>query len=792
MPIRANEIITEFKANTRELDAAFDKAERKASSFANNLSRSGFRNLESGFKGIANSSGVANIALGNLAATFAVRLVDSAAAAGRTLFDFNNRLEQTHIGFTTLLGSSQKATIHLKALQEFAKSTPFEFEDLVQASRRFNNMGIEAGRVIPILKAVGDAVSAAGGGKDEIDRVSLAISQMAAKGKVSAEEINQLAEAGVGGWRILEQQLGKTKGEIIKLAEEGKISSDLFIKAFERFSQVNFAGAMQKQSQTFNGAMSTIKDTLLLTGSQAIKPFTDRIRDLTVEMANLISTARDVPGVLGSFKQMWENAKDRDAVAAWKDFQKKKAEGFTAWGNEPQLTERQKQLLNDENNKPWLDTIAGISQRGKRQQILKPDQELIGMIGKGSGSGIKKRTANDYGEDFLESLRQQTAMLGATSEVQRATATMLGREYKGLDDNIRHLILTQAALLDQEKKKLNLQERLEKFRDDQLAEINELRGLNLTASSSVDQLIESFRKEGFALDESTEAILRNNAATKEALMIRRERSAIMDISGESFWDFGNGSFYSQSIKDMERQRLAGINMSGGGLTRPRTVLGTSEINQAQQQWSQMASHFTNLFDNAFTDLRERGWKGMLEGMAQDWLQNLQRMAAQAIATNLAGAILGGNSNGQQQNGQQQGGGGGFWGALANIGINVLGSAFGGWMGGKLGGTFNLGGGSSFTPGGTGLVRPRVVGARAEGGPILPGGSYLVGEQGPELVTPLSAGLVIPNHQLQGNNTTNNYSIHLHVSTPNGTLDKRSQQQVTSAMLEALQHAGRRK
>lgn len=33
------------------------------------------------------------------------------------------------------------------------------------------------------------------------------------------------------------------------------------------------------------------------------------------------------------------------------------------------------------------------------------------------------------------------------------------------------------------------------------------------------------------------------------------------------------------------------------------------------------------------------------------------------------------------------------------------------------------------------------GARAEGGPVLPGGAYLVGERGPELFTPASAGQI---------------------------------------------------
>jgi hypothetical protein len=41
-------------------------------------------------------------------------------------------------------------------------------------------------------------------------------------------------------------------------------------------------------------------------------------------------------------------------------------------------------------------------------------------------------------------------------------------------------------------------------------------------------------------------------------------------------------------------------------------------------------------------------------------------------------------------------------------------------------------------------------ARALGGPVSPGGSYLVGERGPELFTPSSSGNITPNHAMGGN------------------------------------------
>jgi hypothetical protein len=58
---------------------------------------------------------------------------------------------------------------------------------------------------------------------------------------------------------------------------------------------------------------------------------------------------------------------------------------------------------------------------------------------------------------------------------------------------------------------------------------------------------------------------------------------------------------------------------------------------------------------------------------------------------------------------------------------------------------------------TGIEERRFGGARALGGPVAPGGSYLVGERGPELFTPSSSGNITPNHAMGGNTITVNVS-----------------------------------
>jgi len=79
------------------------------------------------------------------------------------------------------------------------------------------------------------------------------------------------------------------------------------------------------------------------------------------------------------------------------------------------------------------------------------------------------------------------------------------------------------------------------------------------------------------------------------------------------------------------------------------------------------------------------------------------------------------------------------------------------------------------------------GARAEGGPISAGKSYLVGEKGPELITPKQSGTVIPNNQMGGG-----MSVTINVSgvTDEGGL-RRSAGQIAQQAGAAASRASRR-
>jgi phage-related minor tail protein len=75
----------------------------------------------------------------------------------------------------------------------------------------------------------------------------------------------------------------------------------------------------------------------------------------------------------------------------------------------------------------------------------------------------------------------------------------------------------------------------------------------------------------------------------------------------------------------------------------------------------------------------------------------------------------------------------------------------------------------------------VSGARAAGGPVSAGSTYLVGEHGPELFTPASGGQITPNGALGGVRP----SVVVNIQTPDAASFAKSRSQVAAMMSRAL-------
>jgi tape measure domain-containing protein len=203
--------------------------------------------------------------------------------------------EQAQISFTTMLGSAEKAGSFIKDLQAFAAATPFEFAGLQQSAASLISAGINADKVIPIMRTLGDVTSGMGTGAEGVQRATIALQQMNAAGKITGEDLNQLRDAGIPVYDLLAKATGKSKSEVVALAQAGKLGKtelDQMMKALESGAGLErFSGLMDKQSKSLTGLWSTFKDTLGQGLANVITPLIPMIKNGLGGASNFLATA---------------------------------------------------------------------------------------------------------------------------------------------------------------------------------------------------------------------------------------------------------------------------------------------------------------------------------------------------------------------------------------------------------------------------------------------------------------------------------------------------------------------
>ena len=214
-----------------------------------------------------------------------------------TAISFNSMLQTAQIGFATMLGSAEKAQKFLDDMADFAVKTPFEYPELLEAAKRMLAYGFAAEEVLPTLRAVGDASAALGSGAVGIDRITLALGQIQAKGKLAAEEMRQLTEAGVPAWHILSEAMGKTVPELQDMVSKGLVPGAKAVEMLTSGMTKRFGGMMASMEDTWQGVTSSIKDiwrmtvgTLTSNLFRGLNTMLIKVRDFLQQFYNVVQT----------------------------------------------------------------------------------------------------------------------------------------------------------------------------------------------------------------------------------------------------------------------------------------------------------------------------------------------------------------------------------------------------------------------------------------------------------------------------------------------------------------------
>ena len=210
-----------------------------------------------------------------------------AASVLKSGINYNAQIETYLTRLETLTGSAEKANDILNQIKKDALSTPFEVSSLTSAESLLLATGMNAEQARGDILALGDAIAASGGGNEELSRMAVNLQQIKNVGKASALDIKQFAYAGIDIYGLLADSMGVTREEASQLDVTYEMLSNALQKASKKGGK--YYGAMEKQSKTYNGAMSNLKESFeVFTGSVSEGLF-NALKSVVVPLTNMFN-----------------------------------------------------------------------------------------------------------------------------------------------------------------------------------------------------------------------------------------------------------------------------------------------------------------------------------------------------------------------------------------------------------------------------------------------------------------------------------------------------------------------
>ena len=178
----------------------------------------------------------------------------------KQIISVRGEIESLQISFETLAGKDKGSAL-FEEIRQFAVATPMMMKDLAQGAQTMLAFNIEAEKVMPILRALGDISM---GDAQKFNSLTLSFSQMSATGKLMGQDLLQMINAGFNPLSVISEKTGKSIGELKEEMEKGKISVEMVTDAFMSATAAGgkFHGMLEKQSHGINGAISNLQGAI--------------------------------------------------------------------------------------------------------------------------------------------------------------------------------------------------------------------------------------------------------------------------------------------------------------------------------------------------------------------------------------------------------------------------------------------------------------------------------------------------------------------------------------------------
>lgn len=408
------------------------------------------------------------------------------AKLGSEIFDAVLRFDTLEKTLRTTEGSAEGAARRFAELREVGRNPGLSLEAAVQGDVRLRAVGLSAEQSTRILLEMGNALALVGGSGEDLQGVLLAMTQISAKGKVFAEEINQINERLPQVRTVMKNVFGTSVSEDIQ--KMGLEANDFIMRLTDGFSELERAAPGMREDLT---ELGTIFNTL---ANEAFSPLLHEIipgfRDLATHLAENKQLFADFGstgvGVMKALGQLTTGAAEAVGLAV-------------QFGSEYAATgsiEKAKQHVSG-----IVDMQRQAREEGESSATQTSSRHGAASGSKSAGAGGIPSLGGQSGEHIWDDAAKQVKLLEKIADIKKRTAQdglsiqdkvqAKQQEINEAQEEENALALDgeygEEAKLEVELKRLTLQRELNQLLEQQTREIHE-------AAQEIDHEVEAKRK----------------------------------------------------------------------------------------------------------------------------------------------------------------------------------------------------------------------------------------------------------------------------------------------------------
>ena len=198
-------------------------------------------------------------------------------------WNYASVMQKSEVSWQKLAGSDAPQILDL--MKDRFTKLPYPIEDVSNSLMMMYTSGIKAADLPKTLKSISDT-AAASTAPDALNRITRGLTQMVAKQRVTSEEMMQLNEAGINGWDLLANAIGKTGPEIRQMSEDGKLGINEVNILIDELGKRYEGLAEQQAKATLSGQWQLLKNEI----TQGLAPAFEKLQKALVPVVQYIRT----------------------------------------------------------------------------------------------------------------------------------------------------------------------------------------------------------------------------------------------------------------------------------------------------------------------------------------------------------------------------------------------------------------------------------------------------------------------------------------------------------------------